>query len=357
MPVIQITHERSAREDNRCSRARLAWRETTTLNRRQFLAGAFAVPALSCVVRRRDGVSAARATERLGASTACLAGLTLLEALEQLHQLGFGTVEIIAYTGARHSVGEIPGWSFHDASPRERELAFQATRAFRHISAHLPFQDMQLFSSNAAERDAGVRRLKTALDGLAYLRGELAVMHIGWPESGKSFRDIWRPMMDTLRALGDYAADRGLALGIETMQPDSVRDYTELVFAVDHPRVGAVIDTGHIRGSSDIGIPADRRDSEEARARFNDVLDTLVNGLGEKVFHLHLSDVRPVDWVDHRTIGTGIIDFERLFRTLRRIGYDRLLVLELEEPDRVGALTASKTYVERLLTSAGSGGT
>jgi hypothetical protein len=34
-------------------------------------------------------------------------------------------------------------------------------------------------------------------------------------------------MVDTLRALGDYAADRGLALGIERMQPESLRDYVD----------------------------------------------------------------------------------------------------------------------------------
>jgi sugar phosphate isomerase/epimerase len=321
------------------------------LNRREFLAGALAIPAVSCGVRRQRRVVPSRGTERLGASTACLSGLTLLNAIQQIDQLGFGTIEIIAYTGARHSVGEIPGFSFHETSPRDRELVFKLTRSFHHISAHLPFQDIRLFSSNRAEREAGLRRLQAAMDGLGYLRGELAVMHIGWPESGKRFRDIWQPMVDTLRALGDYAADRGLKLGIETMQPDSVRDYTELIFAVDHPRVGAVIDTGHIRGSTDIGIPPERRDSEEARARFNDVLNTLVTVLGEKVFHFHLSDVRSADWVDHRTIGTGIVDFPRLFSTLRRIGYEKLLVLELEVVDQVNALKVSKAYVEQLMTS------
>ncbi len=322
-----------------------------TLNRREFLAGALGIPAVACGLRKRRGVTPSRGTERLGASTACLAGLTLLNAIRQIDQLGFGTIEIIAYTGARHSVGEIPGFSFHEASPRDRELVFTATRSFRHISAHLPFQDMHLFAPDRAAQEAGLRRLQAGMDGLAYLRGELAVMHMGWPESGKRFRDIWQPMVDTLRALGDYAADRGLELGIETMQPDSVRDYTELIAAVDHPRVGAVIDTGHIRGSTDIGLPPERRDSEEARARFNDVLDTLVTLLGDKVFHVHLSDVQSADWVDHKTIGTGIVDFPRLFSTLRRVDYDKLLVLELEVVDQVNALKVSKAYVERLMTS------
>jgi sugar phosphate isomerase/epimerase len=321
------------------------------LTRREFLAGALALPVLSCGGRKRGGVVPSRVTDRLGASTACLAGFSLPDAIRQIDRLGFGTIEIIAYTGARHSVGEIPGFAFRETLPRDRELVFELTRPFHHISAHLPFQDMHLLSPVRADREGGLGRLQAGMDGLAYLRGELAVMHIGWPERGQRFRDVWQPMVDTLRTLGDYAADRGLTLGIETMQPDSVRDYTELVFAVDHPHVGAVIDTGHIRGSTDIGIPPERRNSEEARARFNDVLDTLVTALGEKVVHFHLSDVRSADWLDHKAIGTGIIDFPRLFSTIRRIRYERLLVLELEEADEVNALKASKTYVERLMTS------
>lgn len=319
-----------------------------TLSRREFVAGALALPTLACAVRRQRGSSTWDAS-RLGASTACLAGFSLLDAIRQIEQMGFGTIEMIAYTGARHSIGAIPGFAYDESTPEQREDVFRATRAFRHISAHLPFDGVRLFSSSATDRHAGLERVQTAMDGLAFLRGELAVMHVGWPDEGKRFRDIWQPMIDTLRALGEYAADRNLRLGIETMQPDSGRDYMELVFAVDHPRVGAVIDTGHIRGSTDIGLPPEQRDSEEARARFNDVLNTIVTTLGDKVFHFHLSDVRRTDWLDHRTIGSGIVDFSRLFATMRVIDYDRLLVFELEMPDQIEALSASKSYVEVLL--------
>lgn len=305
---------------------------------------ALGVPALRLV-----SASQRRNAGRLGASTACLAGLSLLDACRQLERLGFQTIEIIAYAGARHSVGDIPGFAYETASEAERERVFSATRGFRHISAHLPFQDVRLFSSNTDARKAGLLRLQHALDGLAFLRGELAVMHVGWPDKGLGFRDIWQPMIDTLRLLGDYAAQRQLKLGIETMQPNSVRDFADLVQAVAHSHVGAVIDTGHIRGATDIGLPAAQRDTGEARARFNDVLNTLVTTVGGKVMHVHVSDVSRADWTDHRAIGTGIIDFPRFFATLRRIEFGGLQVLELEEADTVGALVRSRTYVEKLL--------
>ena len=314
------------------------------MNRREFLTTTLAVTAFARVPHPHT-IDAAH----IGASTACLAGLSLVDAIRQIDRLGFGTIELIAYTGARHSVGDIPGFDYATAAPQDRERVFQATRAFRHISAHLPFADVRPFSSSADDRRAGIVRLQRTMDGVAFLRGEMAVMHVGWPDKGQRFRDIWQVMVDTLRILGDYAGRRKLMLGIETMQPDSVEDYAELIAAVDHPHVGAAIDTGHIRGAKDIGLPVERRDTDEARARFNDVLNTLVEQVGKKVLHVHVSDVRRADWVDHREIGTGVIDFPRVFATLQRIGYRGLYVLELEEPDTVGALRRSKVHVERNL--------
>jgi sugar phosphate isomerase/epimerase len=310
------------------------------MNRREFLTSTLAATALGCV----------RGSARLGASTACFAGFSLTEAIAHLKRLGFGTIELITYTGARHSVGDIPGFSFANSSPRERKLVFDATRAFSHISGHLPFQGFSLFSPDSAEREAGLQQIRSALDGLAYLEAELAVMHIGPAGSGRLFRDIWRPMVDTLRMLGDYAAERHLKIGVETMQPDSVREYVDLIAEARHPAVGATIDTGHIRGSRDIGLPPERRDTDEARARFNDVLNTLVSAVADKLLHFHISDVSAADWIDHKRIGSGIIDFPRLFGTIRRIGYQHLFVLELEEPDELEAVEQSRKYVETLMS-------
>ena len=317
------------------------------MNRREFLASALAATTIGYSTRGRAGV--AQEFPRLGASTACFAGFSLLDAIAHLKRLGFGAIEIITYTGARHSVGEIPGFSFANSSRRDSETIFEATRVFQHISGHLPFQGFSLFSSDARSREAGLAQIRGALDGLAYLKGELGVMHIGPPEKGKRYRDTWQAMVETLRMLGDYAAERHLKIGVETMQPDSVREYAELIAEARHPAVGATIDTGHIRGSLDIGLPPERRNTDEARRRFNDVLNMLVSTVREKLMHFHISDVQAADWVDHKRIGSGIIDFPRLFETVHRIGYRNLFVLELEEPNELQALEQSKKYVEALI--------
>jgi sugar phosphate isomerase/epimerase len=156
-------------------------------------------------------------------------------------------------------------------------------------------------------------------------------------------------MFDALRMLGDYAGERRLRIGVETMQPDSIREYADLIAETRNPAVGAAIDTGHIRGAREVGIPPERRNNAEARARFHDVLNTLVSTVGEHLAHFHISDVRATDWVDHKIIGNGIIDFPRLFGTIRGIGYRYLFVLELEEPNQLAAIEASKNYVRQLM--------
>lgn len=288
---------------------------------------------------------------KLGASTACLAGFSLLEAFGQLQRQGFSTVEVIAYPDARHSVGPIPGFALHRATAKERQAVWEATRPFTHISAHLPFHDLHPFSTDADVRDFSIGQLRKGIDTLAFLKGELAVIHPGWPGPGQTYKDIWPQMRDTFRRLGDYAGSKGIRIGLETMQPASVQEFSQLIFDINHPQVGATIDTGHIRGSSDIGLANEQKYTSEGSTRFNQVLFQLIETLGEKVYHYHLTDVRQSNWRDHHTLGTGIIDFPRLFQKLNHQQYKGLLVFELEEPAQLEALQASKQYSEKFLKS------
>ncbi len=312
-------------------------------SRRQFLAALAAAPVP--VPRPSSPL------ERLGASTACLPGTPLVPALRRLRELGFSTVELIGFRGARNSAGDVPGVAFHRLSGKELDEVADAVRPFRHIAMHLPFHELHPFSWNEDIREFAIDLFKKGLDGLFSVGGKQATVHVGDAGQGRTYKDIWKSMIDTFKALGDYAAAKRIRIGIETMQPTSVADYTRLILEVNHPAVGATIDTGHIRGASDIGLPPERRDSDEGRKRFNDVLLQTVERLGDKVMHLHLTDVKGRDWKDHQTVGSGIIDFPRLFAQLKKQNFGGLMVFELEEADPEGALRKSKEYVEKVLLS------
>lgn len=287
--------------------------------------------------------------DRLGASVACLAGRSLTGAVDEVARLGFSTLELIAYAGARHSAGQIPGFWFHRLPEREKRALYDATRRFRHISAHMPFQDLHLFSYSPDVRAFGFDQIVTALDGLAFLRGEVAVVHAGGLPAGTSYRDVWSLMLDVFRRLGDQAARRRLRIGIETMQPDTSDDFVRLIHEIGHPNVGATIDTGHIRGAKDLRVSPNRRGTPEARGAYNRLLARIIDRLGDRVVHYHLSDVRASDWADHRTLGTGIVDFGPVLRRAALQSRPPLLVMELEEADGQGALAASRVHLERIL--------
>lgn len=311
------------------------------LTRREFGA---TVAARQLLLRSRSSLA-----ERLGVSTGSFAGFDLRGSVQAAYSLGFTTFELLAFEGARHSVGPAPGHTLRGGSAEQQRLR-NLTRPFRHVSAHMPFHGLQLLSTNATVRQLALDQIRSAMRGLAKIDGKTAVMHAGNPPPGLNYRDTWQNMVKMFRALGDEARRLGLRIGLETMQPDSVADYCGLIGDIDHDHVGATIDTGHIRGARELrGVS---KGSPEAVSRYNDVLHEIIDTLGHKVFHYHLADVRAGDWMDHRQPGTGIVDFSRLMSKLKQRSFSGLLVFELEEPDVLAALQQSRKYVLNLIESA-----
>jgi len=306
------------------------------------------LPGFLPAVASAKAGSLASTTDRLGASVACLAGRSLAEAIDEVARLGFATLELITYAGARHSGGAIPGFWFHTLNGREQQALYDATRRFRHISGHMPFQDLHLFSYSPDVRTFSFDQIVKALDGLAFLHGETAVVHAGALPPGTTYRDVWPVMLDVFRRLGDQAAKRKLRIGIETMQPDTSDDYVRLIHEIGHPNVGATIDTGHIRGAKDLLVSPNQRGTPEARAAYNHLLGKIIERLGDKVVHYHLSDVRATDWADHRLLGSGIVDFAPVLRAATRLRRPPLLVMELEESDGPAALAASRAHLQKV---------
>jgi sugar phosphate isomerase/epimerase len=169
-------------------------------------------------------------------------------------------------------------------------------------------------------------------------------------EPGQTLEEATPELIAFFRRLGDAAARRKVRIGLETGWPNTVDTYLGLIRSIDHEHVGATIDTGHIRSyRSDIGISDDERPTAKGIRRYNDVLLQIVDGLGPKLFHFHFDDVRPADWREHRSLGTGIIDWNRLLSRLSALSYAGAFALELEETDTVAALDQSREYYNSAL--------
>jgi sugar phosphate isomerase/epimerase len=83
------------------------------------------------------------------------------------------------------------------------------------------------------------------------------------------------------------------------------------------PTLQFTLDTGH----ANLG--------EGGRTR----LSELVERFGERLGHVHLSDNRGM-YDDHFPLGLGTIDFRRLAKALKEIGYDGTVTFEVFDEDR-----------------------
>jgi sugar phosphate isomerase/epimerase len=132
-----------------------------------------------------------------------------------------------------------------------------------------------------------------------------------------------------LRRLGEAAAEAGTLVCFEnggntSASPDMLMSVLD---DVDHPAVGATLDTGesYLWWVEDgyTELPVEQAD------RFNERLGQFIDGLGEKLFHVHITDIKLPELSDqHQVPGTGVIDWTRACRHLRGIGYRGLLELE-----------------------------
>jgi L-ribulose-5-phosphate 3-epimerase len=128
--------------------------------------------------------------------------------------------------------------------------------------------------------------------------------------------DEWRKLVNVLRYLGDYAADHGVRIALET-HGGLTRNGAlarRLLEAVDHPAVGVNYDTGNIY-------------------YYNDDLDPAadIREVAERVFQVHLKDTLggKGEW-EFCVLGEGRVNFPAIIAVLAAAGFRGPYSLELE---------------------------
>jgi inosose dehydratase len=128
--------------------------------------------------------------------------------------------------------------------------------------------------------------------------------------------DQWRRIVNTLRYLGDYAADRGVRLALETHGGITRNGQlcAKLLDAVDHDAVGINYDTGNIYYYNEGFDPAED-----------------VKLIASRVVQVHLKDTRggKGEWL-FCGLGEGRVDFPAVLAVLRGVGFDGPWSLEIE---------------------------
>lgn len=283
----------------------------------------------------------------IGVGLGCFANQPFWDALARARELGFESIELLSVEGSRHSVGLLPGIWFDGIDADALERLRRALAPFAHTSVHAPFVDAPLFTYNRGVAREALRQVSACIA----VAGKLGMRAVAVHANGRTFldaRDYWDDMVRVFRTLGDAAAEAGTVVALETGYPTRYEQFLRLVHAIDHRAVGACVDIGHVAFLEESGP----RGTDEGVLRYNRNLIALCRGLGDKLVHMHLHDVRKVDWRDHRTLGTGVIDLVALAKVLREVGYRGLMQLELEEPEQEPALLASRRAMESALTAA-----
>jgi len=281
---------------------------------------------------------------RLGFNTASLAGHSIPEAVTVGRRLGFHTIELLAFDGARHSQGPLAGFWFDRMNKREREELREVVAVFEHLTTHAPFIETPLFTHNPGIRSEVLRQQRLTIEATAWLGGSSTTMHIN-QQTGYALEEYWENIKATFRELGDHAQEHNLSVTIETGFPTQVDVFAGLIHEIDHPAVGANLDVGHLRGY----YPVQRWREADGPELYNQTLQAQVRALGSRLYHVHLHDVRWEDLRDHRRIGHGIIDFGALFRVMAESGFEGLMTFELEDPEFETALAESKKLIEAAL--------
>lgn len=249
---------------------------------------------------------------QLGISTWVWTSPATTEALETLvpriARMGFDVVELPIEDPGQFDLGRV------------KELVAENGLKASVCAVIGPGRDLLL----PGEVERGVEYLKASID-IAQELGSPAVAGPFYSAVGRCWRataeererDVAR-LSEVLRSLGDYAGERGVVLGVETLNRfetsflNTTSQAVELIERVDHPAVGLALDVFHL------GI-------EEKS------LGDALRLAGPRLVHVQVAEN------DRGTPGTGHLPWEEVAGALRDIGYQGRVVIETFS-DRVEAI-------------------
>lgn len=201
-----------------------------------------------------------------------------------------------------------------------------------------------LIDFNPSVQRFHVERCKAYLDFASELGAKNVLLVLGeyiWERQVIPPAEQWATGVAHLKALGGYAAGKGLqiALELEPFKLSLLNDVPNMVRFLDdvaHPAVGANVDISHLclAGSR----------PEELRA------------LKGRAVHVHISDC---DGKVHGDLppGRGVVDFVPYLKEIAALGIPGAVSVELEyspEPDRIADWVAEAySATDRLMRAAG----
>lgn len=265
----------------------------------------------------------------VGANTA-IQGYSLEQAIALLAKLKFPVIEIHPMGKPEATPKAFPGFAFDRLSSAAKQKIRKDLRPFRQITIHLPYTGLDWMSGDTDKRRESIQTVDVAVEAAGYFGAKLAVLH-PQPLKNQEWTARKSQYVETIGRWADRCRSLGVRIGLETAFPSSVAGFVEFVQTMNHSHVGATIDVGHQSRYAELQAKVGNaaKSSPEAIRAYNDTTLDIMSRLGPKVFHLHVHDIDPTTWQEHRPMVHGFVDYPRIFAQLRKVNYSGVLLLEI----------------------------
>ena len=247
-----------------------------------------------------------------------------VEAIEKVAQTGYDGIELLA---------DVPHLYAEELSKSDLEKVKSAIERsglkVANINANTamgyygrqfwePLFEPSLANPDMALRNWRIDYTKKCVDLANFLEAPFVSVTSGRPAPGITPEESRDLLIDSLEKLIEYSAKRSIGIGVEYEPGLLVECFYELSALLEQiasPYLGANLDLGH---SHVLG--------EDPRV--------VINGLGSRVFHIHIEDIRGRKHY-HLVPGMGDIDFRKILGILTENGYNGFATVELYTyPDR-----------------------
>lgn len=223
----------------------------------------------------------------------------LLPILDRLKKIG--------YDGAEFFVGGSPEESFKLVGKHCADIGLEVTT----VTVLSPEENP--ISPDAAVREKSKERLRWVLDRAADLNSQVLCgpFHSAFATfaSRAPMEEEYNWSAEVLHEMGDYAQKLGIVLTPEALNrfecylANTMGQLDYLLAKVNHPNVQAMFDTHHAN-------------MEEKK------LGAAIELIAPRLGHFHISEN------DRGTPGSGHVDFDETFATLKKVGYSGWLTIE-----------------------------
>jgi len=229
---------------------------------------------------------------------------------------------------------EVLDESHHALNGRRVKIIREISKSRRlGLTVHAPFADVNIASPVYSFRRVVLKRLKRSMRLASQLGAAFWVFHPGLKTGVSHFYpgEDWKLNLRSIRELLDEANRNGLKITIEnTPEPfpfilKSVNDFTRFYEDLGDADLGLTLDIGH--------------------ANVNGQIHDFIERFSERLVHVHASDNKG-NFDSHLGIGEGNIEWTKVAKSLKRIEYQGIIIVESEEKVEQSIQKLSKIFAD-----------